>query len=263
MKNKQISIQEMRSIQLAMLKSIHQFCVANGIRYSLSGGTLIGAVRHQGFIPWDDDIDLMMPRPDYERFVATYQHDYYQVKSYMNDDTYWLPFCKVFDSRTVLVESHIKSGVYLDIFPIDGMPDEETTKKMIERRIKLQFKNIYFASKVYKFKAGNPLLNRLKYAVRRILVPSREKSIKELEDMCTTYSFETSEYAGVLAGGYGINERMPKSVFLKYIDLPFEDLSCKCIADYDTYLTNLYGDYMTLPPIEKRETRHKFIVYWK
>lgn len=263
MKIKQISILEMRSIQLAMLKSIHQFCVANSIRYSLSGGSLIGAVRHQGFIPWDDDIDLMMPRPDYERFVAIYNEEHYKVQSYKNDDTYWYPFCKVYDDRTVLIESHIRSGIYIDIFPIDGMADEEITKKMIDRRVTLVFKNIYYTSKVYQFQKGNPLFLRLKYILKKMLVPNRAKSIAELEVMCMEHPFETSEYAGVLVGGYGIKERMPKTVFTKYVEMPFESLSCCCISDYDTYLSHLYGDYMTLPPVEKRVTHHRYNAYWK
>lgn len=260
---KVINIDEMRKIQLNMLNSIHQFCINNSIRYSLSGGSLIGAVRHHGYIPWDDDIDLMMPRPDYEHFVSSYEDGYYKVQTYKNDDTYWYPFCKVYDERTVLVESHIKSGVYIDIFPIDGMPDEGTTKKLIDKRISLVFKNIYYTSKVYKFQQGNPLLLRLKYYVKRMMVPNREKSVQELEDMCTAYSFEKSEYAGVFVGGYGIKERMEKKVFLKYVDMLFEGMSCKCIAEYDTYLSHLYGDYMALPPKEKRVTHHTYKAYWK
>lgn len=261
--NKNITIDEMRQIQLKILKSIHQFCINNNIRYSLSGGSLIGAVRHKGYIPWDDDIDLMMPRPDYERFVNSYKTEHYKVQTYKNDDKYWYPFGKVYDNRTVLIESHIKSGVYIDIFPIDGMPNEKMTKEIIEKRISLVFKNIYYASKVYQFQQGNKILLKLKYYIKKTLVPKRETSIQKLEEMCLAYPFETSDFAGVLVGGYGIKERMEKTVFLNYVDMPFEGMICKCIEDYDTYLSHLYGDYMTLPPVEKRVSNHTNKVFWK
>lgn len=262
---KNILVEDMRNIQLEMLKSIHQFCEKNNIRYSMCGGTLLGAVRHQGYIPWDDDIDIMMPRPDYERFINSFNEEHFKVQSYMNDDAYWYPFAKVYDDRTLLIESHIKSGVYIDIFPIDGMPDRETTIMMMEKRKSLQYRDIYYATKIYKFKKGNPLKNRLVYYLRRPFVPNREKSIQKLEELVQNYPFDTSEFAGSLAGSdtYGIKERMPKSVFTEYIELPFENLSFKCIADYDTYLSHLYGDYMTLPPVEKRISHHKYEAYWK
>lgn len=123
---KKIETEEMKKLELDMLIDVAKFCDENDIRYYLSGGTLLGAVRHKGFIPWDDDIDISMPRPDYLKFVSTYNgsSEFYQVQSIENNDKYWRTFAKVFDTRTYLKEDAIRmpkdgNGVFIDIFPID------------------------------------------------------------------------------------------------------------------------------------------------
>ena len=264
MKNKQITLREMRSIQLAMLKSIHQFCTVNNIRYSLSGGSLIGAVRHQGFIPWDDDIDLMMPRPDYDRFVQSFSHFHYKVKTYKNDTSYHFPFAKVYDDRTVLIEDYCSCGVFIDVFPIDGLPDDlSVAKGMIQQCAKYASHDLYFASKIYTYQKGNKLFLYAKYLLKRSSVPCRSVTIDRIEKLCRTYDFENSEFAGVLVWGYGEKEHMKSCVFKEYSEYMFEGLRLKGISDYDTYLTHLYGDYMTLPPEENRIPCHSANVYWK
>ena len=121
---RKVTLEEMRDLQLAMMDKIHEFCVERGIRYSLGGGTLLGAVRHKGYIPWDDDIDIMLPRPDYERFLKEFDGVYpnFKVLHLNNDRTYPYLFAKVYDSRTLLVECRATMGVYIDVFPIDGLP---------------------------------------------------------------------------------------------------------------------------------------------
>ena len=107
---KKIETEEMKKLELDMLIDVAKFCDENDIRYYLSGGTLLGAVRHKGFIPWDDDIDISMPRPDYLKFVSTYNgsSEFYQVQSIENNDKYWRTFAKVFDTRTYLKEDAIR-----------------------------------------------------------------------------------------------------------------------------------------------------------
>ena len=121
-----IEITEMKELMLDIMSSIDKYCRENGLRYSLAYGTLIGAIRHQGYIPWDDDIDIWMPRPDYMRFMQEYKHEYY--KAYCAELTPgWDRFiAKVCDERTVIDEGHGEvCGVYVDIFPIDGWPEGE------------------------------------------------------------------------------------------------------------------------------------------
>ena len=143
----ELNKEEIKNIQLDILNSIHQFCSERGIRYSLAFGTLLGAVRHQGYIPWDDDLDIMMPRPDYDRFVAEYQgtHQHYVVQTYKNNESYFLSLAKVYDNRTEQIIFPTKTGVFVDIFPIEGLPETEVeAKQYIDKYCKLVFHDILF-----------------------------------------------------------------------------------------------------------------------
>ena len=132
---RKISDEDMKVLALTMLKDVAKFCDDHNIKYYLCGGTLLGAVRHKGFIPWDDDIDIMMPRPDYLRFLELYNgtNPRYVVKGIENDDRYWRPFAKVFDLHTELDEpiynvKGLTNHVFLDVFPVDGIPDDTFTR---------------------------------------------------------------------------------------------------------------------------------------
>ena len=133
---RQISADELKEIQLNLLNNIDHFCKSNGIQYFLAYGTLIGAIRHDGFIPWDDDIDIAMPRPDYDRFIKkfnAYSKDY-QVEDYSITDNYPTPFAKVIDTRTEMrmtLYNQRSSGVYIDVFPIDGIGNANQIKQTI------------------------------------------------------------------------------------------------------------------------------------
>lgn len=126
-KEKKLSNEEIRMIQLDILQKVHDFCIERKLRYSLSYGTLIGAVRHKGFIPWDDDIDIMMPRPDYDRFMhefdGTYNNLY--VQNFENDDTWTFFQGKVYNSHTICKENASYSKhLFIDVFPCDALPQK-------------------------------------------------------------------------------------------------------------------------------------------
>lgn len=148
---KEIMLEELREIQLQMMDKIHEFCESHNIRYSLGGGTLLGAVRHKGYIPWDDDIDIMLPRPDYDRFIREFEGAYkdLNIQHLGNDDTCCIPFAKVYDNRTVLIEKHQRSGVYIDVFPVDGLPEEQYILDYIGQWNKYIHK-IQYTTKFYK-----------------------------------------------------------------------------------------------------------------
>ena len=130
-----ITSEELRKIQLDLLQKTADFCESNGLRYFLCGGTLIGAVRHKGYIPWDDDIDIAMPRSDYEKFISIFNRpqNYYQVMSFETNPDYAYAFAKVYDNRTILKELHYKGtiGAYIDVFPADAVKDAAQIRKIM------------------------------------------------------------------------------------------------------------------------------------
>lgn len=263
---REVGKEELREIQIEILKSIHSFCVHEGLRYSLSSGTLLGAVRHKGYIPWDDDIDIMMPRPDYEMFRKTYPgyNPNYSVQSYHVDESYWFNFVKVYDKRTVFVENAAKNGVYVDVFPIDGLPNsQEERMRILERATVLVNRDLRWTTKEYRVKTQKKdvILHYLKYLCRNKLVDSRQNTIKKLDELFLFNSFDNSPVAGVF-----FFDRMlavlPRTIYDQYKSIEFEQISFSCIEDTHLYLSALYGDYMKLPPVEKRVPGHNIHAYW-
>ena len=260
---REVTLEEMRTIQLDILDKIHDYCEKNNLRYSLSGGTLLGAVRHQGYIPWDDDIDIMMPRPDYEKFFANFNGAYKDLTAqyYKNDKALFYFFGKVYNNKTSMIEDgNSKTGVYIDVFPIDGMPDtindvNKYCHEMLDVREELKK-----TTKFYKFKKGRGL--RIKYYIKLLLYPSRKKTIAKLDSIISKYKYDMSKHVGVAMGQYGIKEWLTADIFADYTYLPFEHKLRKCIAGYDKYLSSLYGKYMELPPVEERKRHHLIKAYW-
>lgn len=263
---KELSKNEIKTIQLDILQSIHQFCETNNIRYSLAYGTLLGAIRHKGYIPWDDDIDVMMPRPDYERFIQNYPNfcDRYIVQTYNNDDSYYLWCAKVYDNRTEQITFPTKSGVCVDVFPIDGLPDTlEEVRKYIKMKRKLFFRRLVFTCRNNSYRPGNKFVNAFKYIIKRILVPSRSAVIKQIEQLYKSYPYSDSNYVGDIIDLFGERGWLKKEIFEDYTIASFENLQVKIIKDYDTFLKARYGDYLQLPPEEERVPGHAAPVYWK
>lgn len=259
-----IGINEMKKIQTDMLIVIDKFCRANNIKYSLSQGSLIGAVRHKGFIPWDDDIDIMMLRPDYERFVNAFNqhHDYIKVHTPDNDDTYCHPYAKVYDERTYLYDSEINGSVYIDVWPIDGWPEKELVA-VHRNRISQIERQLERSTKFYKF-VSPKFYTYIKYLIKSLYTPSRKKICKKLREAFYLYPTHSASYVGLIVGPYGTKEYYPRQTFESYIELAFEGHKFMCIKDYDTYLSTLYGKYMELPPVEKRKPHHNYLkVCWK
>lgn len=261
---KEIGNAELKQIELDILRKVHQFCKENGITYFLCGGTLLGAVRHGGFIPWDDDIDLYMPRPDYERFLEMFSNQQYlKVLSFPASPGYYLPFAKVCDTRTVVEETIVKSipgcGVYIDIFPLDGLSDKRKTAKSIIRRNRR-----YMA--LNGIAGGNPSkIDGMKALIKRGIqtVVPRSMLVRRIDRNSKRYTYVDSDYVGVAFGFYGEREIHNKSVFSNQVEIEFEKKMLYGPNDPDAYLLALYGDYMKLPPVEKRVTHHSFKAFWK
>ena len=253
-------IQELRQIQMGILDDVHSFCEAHGLRYFLSSGTLIGAVRHKGYIPWDDDIDIYMPRKDYEEFLQTYTSEsgHYRAINPQTEQHYYYTFAKVVDSRTRMVEKETEGyeiGVYMDIFPVDYVTDNLQERERIFKKKKLLYK-----IRRCKISKNNYLRSRLAYYVYKLWpmsVGQIERKIRKLivlaEPTCTV--------CNMTEAGPGIKGCFPAVDISSSVDIEFEGTQYKTMVGYKDYLELTYGDYMTLPPVEQRVT-HKFEAYW-
>lgn len=253
-------INELRSIQMAILDSVHEFCQQEGITYFLSSGTLIGAVRHKGYIPWDDDIDLYMPRESYERFINSYTcpSGLHRVINPHTEPEYYYTFAKVVNTKTLMTEAEapgFKIGVYIDIFPVDYISDN------LEERAKI-FKRKHKLNKIRRCKISheNPLYSKLAYIVYKHWPRSIKNINNELERLITSCKSSTS-VCNLTEAGPGIEGCFPASCIASDVNIEFEGKLYKTMVGYKEYLTKTYGDYMTLPPVEKR-LQHDFEAYW-
>lgn len=267
MRNKPISIEELKQLQIEILQSVHDFCEANGLRYSLAFGTLLGAIRHKGYIPWDDDIDITMPRADYERFVKSFKHQYFKVYDYRNDADYVLPFAKVADTRTLLEENaNMKNiGINMDIFPLDPLFD--TQEECIDFLKSLTPLKRKFRMKILKPSHKNVWWKRIAIRMSKILVwnVSLKEIAAELNSRIANLKKNKALYWGTPAGTdpYAYRSLYESKLFDSYILVKFEDREFYAPAGYDTMLRNYYGDYMQLPPEEKRTSPHTLSgIYW-
>lgn len=265
---REIQFEEMKKIELNILTYFTEVCEENNLRYYLGGGTLLGAVRHKGFIPWDDDIDVMMPRPDFQKLLSlSINNENYNIIK-PGTAGYYYNFAKLVDTRTILEEKGIKLidglGVYIDIFPLDGMPETPDARKKRFKELNSIRKRINNTCLLRPKFHRNPFayLNacRIYNSNKNIDLSSLQKKYL---DSALKNSFDDSEFVFAAGGAYGARDIFPGKWFEKEIELQFENLSVKAFNGYDFYLTQLYGDYMTLPPEDKRVTPHHSIVYFK
>ena len=270
---KEIQLDEMKQIELRILKQIHSICEAQGLRYFLVGGTLLGAVRHKGFIPWDDDIDIGMPRADYERFIDyCLSHEVpFNVMCNRSNEKYGYLYAKAMAPDTVIHEKssnryNVEQGIFVDIFPVDGLGD--TQEEAVKRLNKTRFNRELLVAANWK-RFSRSKTRAIYYEPIRLAffcmsrASSFGKLIRKIEACYDKDGFDKKAYVGSVCGAYRNREIMPKVVVEETVDLPFEDGVFKCPKDYDTYLTRIYGDYMKLPPEEKRITHHTFDAYYK
>lgn len=248
---KEVTINECKEIQLDMLKYLDDVCKKNNINYSLCGGTLIGAIRHKGFIPWDDDIDVVFLREDYEKLIRVLDDN---ATEYMlltlKDENYYFPFCKLVDKKTILIENDLpripQLGIFIDIYPVDNIPDN-----FILREIQ-KIKHKMLDSILWK------TINSKNYRDKTI-----KKYLYKMDRNMKKYQYKNSNTAGCLVGRYGSKEIMDRNLFEGYTKIQFEKYEFSCFKEYDRYLKNIYGDYMKMPPKEQQVSNHDFKVYWR
>lgn len=267
---KEMTLRDIQLFSLDILKDVHEFCIANGIRYSLAYGTLLGAIRHKGFIPWDDDIDIIMPRPDYERFCKTYNSKKgLFIFSPLKRNCY-LNYARVCDLGQTYVHStpwckQSPTGLWIDIFPIDAVNQNEEREKELEFLTQLNKKRLVARFPMDNLKRDMPFKRRIATVVKKMLFfwTDVDKIVEEYERYISRFDFQSSKWCGMRSiTTYYMRDNYPTSFFDMYVDVDFEGNKFKAIAQYDEYLRIIYGDYMQLPPEEKR-IRHPQEMYWK
>ena len=261
---KQLSLRELQLFSLDILKDVHEFCVNNGIRYSLAYGTLLGAVRHRGFIPWDDDIDIVMPRPDYELFCSTFRSSKYRISSPQYDRDCCIPFARVYDDKVTTIFTrvpwHRKTfGVWIDIFPLDGVTVDRSLEEKYASISSLldQLKPQRYALR--KFSVKEPFLLNCKTLIRKVLTCNGRRSnriVRMIDNTIKSKSFDNYEFfTQLVCPDDGLNDTHRVDLFSSIVDMPFEDSAFRTFSRYDEYLKKLFGNYMELPPENQRKPK--------
>lgn len=247
---------------LQTMETFHSFCEENNLSYFIVGGTFLGAVRHKGLIPWDDDIDVLMPREDYNRLLSISEKINlpYQIKDIEKDDKYIYPYAKFASNDLIVEEAFYKNyqmGIWVDVFPLDY-----TFKNKFLRR--LHFSIVAFFRNLSIIKVGSFQLKKyssmigwgLRVCHRIFKIIPKKIFFKIIEWSEKMGKLGNKEYVANLHGNWGVKESVPASLFDEKVLYSFEDKEYWGIKDYDYWLTQVYGDYMTLPEESKRVREH-------
>lgn len=270
----EMTLKDIQDMSLYIMKHIHDFCVSNNIKYSLGYGTMIGAVRHNGFIPWDDDLDIFMTRPEYDRFIELYQDsDEFRLLTpeRKNSLKTYARVCEIKRTNAIVKCPWFEgeNGLWIDIFPIDGV-DEDPEKRAIDNKNLLKLNNDLMHSRacLMKLSQSNPFMLNARILAHLVLHSylNRDKLLKQIIALMTKHEYETSKYCGN-RGFIGCikKECMDKDIYEDVILHKFEDTEFYILKEFDRNLRNYYGDYMQLPPEEKRVPGHSDVqkFFWK
>lgn len=270
-KQREVTSEELKKIGIDILKYVDRICRENNINYFLAFGSLLGAVRHRGYIPWDDDIDICMLRSDYDRFrsIMIHKNEYNFIDLSTNNDYYFL-FGRVSDKKTRLVLPHKPEihnlGVFIDVFPIDNAPSVEERSRWYNEYLVLRRKMLATVPSTARYQKWG--LKTTYRFLKRLPSRFKYKPIKykdycqEIISLVSKYNTYNSEQVVVFDTPYGLKTIMDREIFNSIIELEFEGNRFYAPKDYDAYLKTLYGDYMQLPPVEKRISSHGFKAYW-
>lgn len=261
---KKLQLPEIKHTAYSTLVFFDEYCKMHGLKYFLSNGTLLGAVKYCGFIPWDDDVDVLMPREDYDRFIKTYKDvKLYKLFSRERDPQYKYTYAKLCHMGTIKKECNIDNGVELgidiDIFPLDYCSDHLLRNGM-QRKMNI-YQKACILSKFVSSK-GKPLYKRLIIAVCKML--GFDFFCNRLSKLVKKESGKGTKYLGCLMWPiYGKKEIVPSQVFSDTIDVTFNDRTFPAPVGYHTYLQSLYGEYHLDPPLNKQKSHHLFEAYYK
>ena len=265
MEGRKLSIEETKDMLVDMLKYVDGFCAKNNITYYLFYGTLLGAVRHNGFIPWDDDIDIIMPRASFQKFSEIFNTSTsrYRLESIYTDSNYYSPLAKIVDKQTYLrrkgFKEKTKLGLYIDVFVLDGMPEDEEQQKRIYQLSNMYYKKCWRTSLTFR-QEGNSLIKDCLRYVKRLNehICGCKYYLRKLEKISRSYDYEESKYVCNL--NFGVY--YPKEIYIKDLFVPcrhqFETIDCIIPEGYDDILKQIYGDWRKLPPESQRTGIHDY-----
>lgn len=255
---------------LDILKAFMKICKDNELTYYCCAGTAIGAVRHHGIIPWDDDIDVIMPRPDYDRLLEiakTANFGKYEIITPYDDETYPLYFSKLSNRNTTLIEDRqipCVIGLYVDIFPLDATDDDVAKAKRLKDRYTKIINRLNAVSTHNTFGEYLSLLKKKeewgRFAIKTLAFfcrsALRRHLIRQMDRLSHLYDYDKAKNVQVYTGSYGHREVFPKSWLGKGKEFPFEDTTVLLPECYDEYLRHFFNDYMQFPPVEQRIEKH-------
>ena len=265
---REIGVDEAKKVLLGVLDEFHDFCEKHSLKYVLAAGTLLGAIRHNGFIPWDDDIDVYMPRPDYEKLLKLYpadgENDLYE---YNLNDKYMYPFAKIGKKGTLCVEkggySGVDVGIYIDIFPIDGLGNDLAEAKKTVRKVN-RYVNMELSLLVEQWRKDVSFVKNFAIWVLHLLTKlygGHKKVLRKMNKVLARKSYNESKYVGQIVEMPRLSKITERTIYESRQLHVFEKGSYYIPSDYDVILRNLYGDYMKLPPEEKRVYAHGYKAY--
>ncbi|MGN1420915.1 MAG: phosphorylcholine transferase LicD [Eubacterium sp.] len=271
MNKREMTLDEIKETELNILKRFDQICRDNGLEYSLAFGTMLGAVRHKGFIPWDDDIDVLMKRSDYEKLMKLkYEDEKYEIKSYRYSKNYFYPFSKMVDKSTYIFEdwrAEKDMGVYIDIFPLDYVNVQGTEEEIKQKLEKIKISADRWDTIAYMM--GHKMMHHKAFSLRfitkflfRLITFPFRKSIIRHADLLNAKE-KNGNYCAMLLQLGAVQPFIKSDSFENTVYLDFEDFKAPVYAGYDYILTKQYGDYMTPPPPEKQNSIHWFKAYRK
>ena len=267
----EVFLEELHQYHLAALKAFASFCEERGLTWFAIGGTLLGAVRHKGFIPWDDDVDVAMPRKDYDKLVA-FAKEFpkpFVLEEYRYNKEFQSYFAKLRSEEielleTVTEEADKRRGYLIDIMPLDGTPDNAMLRKLYFARV-LFLRFLCGAANVHTgILTSRPKWEQRVLKVCRVLklykVITKEKVYQRMDKVFRRQRAEASKQIGTIMGAYKTREIVPAEYFgLKEepVYLVFEDMQIRAPKQYELYLTHMYGEYKNLPPENQRKVHYQ------
>ncbi|WP_332380583.1 LicD family protein [Lactococcus cremoris] len=265
------NINELHEIDLEILKEFLKICENNNLQYFMIGGTFLGAIRHQGFIPWDDDIDIAMPREDYEKFLKfapTLLPNYLKINNFKTNPEYHYYITRIINTKFPTIEKRIGNDgkntfVSIDIFPIDGTPNQKIYKKIYYIRILWHraLMSLCYRDSIDRDRKRKKTEQIVLSILQRIPFEKFTSAIRQkniIDKLLKEQKIETSDEIGTIMGAYRLTEIVPKRYFGKGKLYKFEDLELYGPELSDEYLTHMYGNYMQIPPVSEQKIHFQF-----